>query len=168
MSGDSAAILSAIAGCIASRIGGVEIEPVARLGEAELVEEDLGHRVEPVLPRVQDDLFDACIAECADSGAVGDDGGTREAYDGTRGVPMPASRSAADSGAALMNWRARFPTTVPVTSNDLHAEPKPTSACARGLGSRSSRLVRERFTYFGGRGCPVIASGVVAELLELL
>ena len=45
-------------------VGGVEIEPVARLGEAELVEEDLGHGVEPVLPRVQDDLFDARIAEC--------------------------------------------------------------------------------------------------------
>ena len=51
------------------RIGGVEIEPVARLGEAELVEEDLGHRVEPVLPCVQDDLVDARFAERRETAA---------------------------------------------------------------------------------------------------
>ena len=37
-------------------VGGVQVEAVPRLGEAELVEEDLGHDVEPVLARVQHDL----------------------------------------------------------------------------------------------------------------
>ena len=43
-------------------VGRVQVEPVARLREPELVEEDLRHDVEPVLPRVQDDLVEACLA----------------------------------------------------------------------------------------------------------
>ncbi len=45
------------------RIRRVEVEAVARLGDAELVEEDLGHHVEPVLAGVQDDLVDPGVAQ---------------------------------------------------------------------------------------------------------
>ena len=44
-------------------VRGVQIEAVARLGEAELVEEDLRQRVVPVLPRVEDDLVDPGVAQ---------------------------------------------------------------------------------------------------------
>ncbi len=62
-------------------VGRVQVEPVARLREPELVEEDLRHDVEPVLP----------VCRTTSS--------------------KPASRIAADSGAALMNC-GRLPTTV--------------------------------------------------------
>jgi hypothetical protein len=62
-------------------IRGVELEPIARLGEAELVEEDLRERVVPVLPCVEHDLVDARILEGGrerrgfdELGAVPDDG----------------------------------------------------------------------------------------------
>ena len=78
MSGDSAAIRSAIAGCIRSTSDGVQIEAIARLGETELVEEDLGHDVVPVLPRVQHDLVDARVAQS---------GRERRGLDELRAVP---------------------------------------------------------------------------------
>ena len=62
-------------------IRGAEIEPVLRLGQRELLEEHLRERAVVVLAGVDDDLVD------------------------------PASRNAADSGAALMNC-GLFPTTV--------------------------------------------------------
>ena len=45
------------------RVGGAQVEPVRRLREAELVEEDLRHLGVPVLPRVQHDLVDPRLAE---------------------------------------------------------------------------------------------------------
>ena len=44
-------------------VRGVEIEAIARFAQAELVEEDLGHDVIPVLPRVEHDLVDPRIAQ---------------------------------------------------------------------------------------------------------
>ena len=63
MSGDSAAIRSAIAGCICADVRRVQIEAIARLREAELVEEDLRHDVVPVLPGVEHDLVDPRFAQ---------------------------------------------------------------------------------------------------------
>ena len=40
-------------------IGGSQVEPVRRLGQPELLEEDRRHRRVPVLARVHDDLVDA-------------------------------------------------------------------------------------------------------------
>ena len=45
------------------RVGGAQVEPVGRLRDAQLVEEDLRHRGVPVLARVQDDLVDPRRAE---------------------------------------------------------------------------------------------------------
>ena len=72
---------NAIAGCISSGSAVLEIEPVAAARQAELLEEDVGELAVVVLAGVDDDLVD------------------------------PASRSATESGAALMNC-GRFPTTV--------------------------------------------------------
>ena len=44
-------------------LGGVQVEPVARRAEAELVEEDLRKLAIPVLSRVKDDLVDPRVAE---------------------------------------------------------------------------------------------------------
>ena len=45
------------------RVGGVQIEPVARLREPQLVEEDLRQLGIVVLPRMQDDLVDSVITK---------------------------------------------------------------------------------------------------------
>ena len=57
-SGRSRSIASAILGRIAIGVGGVEVEPVARLRQPELVVEDVGELGVPVLPGVQPDLLD--------------------------------------------------------------------------------------------------------------
>ena len=63
------------------RVRGVQIEAIARLGESELVEEDLRHDVVPVLARVEHDLVDPRFAQCSgerrcldELRAVADDG----------------------------------------------------------------------------------------------
>ena len=68
-SGRSASIASRIAGRHRARVGGAQVEPVARLGEAELVEEDLRELAVVVLPRVQHDLVDPRLPERSESGA---------------------------------------------------------------------------------------------------
>ncbi len=59
-------------------VGGVEVEPVARLGQPELVVEDVGELRIPVLAGVEADLLDPC-------GAQGGGDGTR--LDELRPVP---------------------------------------------------------------------------------
>ena len=44
-------------------IGGAQVEAVSRIGERELLEEDGGELVVPVLPRVDDDLVEARLAQ---------------------------------------------------------------------------------------------------------
>ena len=46
-------------------VGGVEVEPVARLGQAELLVEDVGELGVPVLARVEADLLDPGLAQGA-------------------------------------------------------------------------------------------------------
>ena len=94
------------------RVGGVEIEAVARLGEAELVEEDLGHRVEPVLAGVQHDLVDPGLAK----------GGRQRRR-------LDELRTVSDDGEDL---HATKPTNVSVQGRRKRTS---TRACGRLLGA---------------------------------
>ena len=62
-SGRSCASAAAIAGRIVVGVGGVEVEPVARLGQPELRVEDVGELRIPVLAGVEADLLDAGLAQ---------------------------------------------------------------------------------------------------------
>ena len=57
-------------------VGGVEVEPVARLGQRELVVEDVGELRIPVLAGVESDLLDAGFAESSAQRARLDELGT--------------------------------------------------------------------------------------------
>ena len=45
------------------RVGRVQVEPVGRVRQLELREEDVGELAVPVLAGVQDGLLDACVAQ---------------------------------------------------------------------------------------------------------
>ena len=49
-------------------VGGVEVEPVARLGQPELLVEDVGELRIPVLAGVEADLLDPCVAQRSGDG----------------------------------------------------------------------------------------------------
>ena len=79
----------------------MEVEAVAGLRKAQLVEEHLGERVEPVLPRVEDDLLDPRVPKGGGHGPGLDELGPiphdredlhlRKATDTGSGLgPMPA------------------------------------------------------------------------------
>ncbi len=61
--GRSASMTARIGAVIAVDVGGAQVEPVRGLREPELVEEDLGELVVPVLARVDDDLLDPGLAQ---------------------------------------------------------------------------------------------------------